>query len=197
MAFWTRLIVAAGLFAAPAAAQDGPQQTVEGAQEFLRLVSTQFGLITSVVDSGDYYSYHANLRFEPASVCVTNVSSEFKWRRLAEQSSPDAGNQANFESFRASTLHGVTLDAASRATWDTYFNSLILPPEINWASVSSIETVSARMYGQQFPDVKRVIFVHTKPVVAVVAPDAALAARIAYAMEFLRTACDKSAETGF
>ena len=67
---------------------------------------------------------------------------------------------------------------------------------IDWSSVSSVETVGAKAYGA-LDDTKRVIVIHAQPAISVVAPDVALATRIAYAMEFLRAACDVSAETGF
>jgi hypothetical protein len=46
MGSWKYVAAAAALLATPLAAQDAPQQTVEGAQEFLRLITTQFNMAT-------------------------------------------------------------------------------------------------------------------------------------------------------
>ena len=59
-----------------------------------------------------------------------------------------------------------------------------------------MDTASAKTYGAP-DDVKRVVVVHAQPAFILAAHDQALATRIAYAMEFLRAACDRSAETGF
>jgi len=196
------LAAAAALMAMPLAAQDTQQQTPEGAQEFLRRASMQFSLANSPIESGENFIVHTNIRFEPASICVSDISSEMKWRQGAEMSLPNAGSEENLERYRAFMMKGLTqngtvpLQPATQASWDAYFNGLRYPREVNWASVSSVETVGAKAYGAG-DDNKRVVVVHAKPAFAIVAPDAGLAARIAYAMEFLRAACDMSAETGF
>ena len=196
MRSWKYAAAAAVLAATPLAAQDAPQQTVEGAQEFLRLITTQFSMSNSALTSGESYFTYRNIRFEPESACTSTISSELTWRVSGEQSIPAAGNEQNFEGYKAVLLRGSQMDATALANWHKAFEGNRFRTSVDWSSVSSIETYSAKPYGAP-DDVKRVIIVHAQPAFALVAPDVALATRIAYAMEFLRAACDRSAETGF
>ena len=185
----------AALATSPLAAQDAPQQTVEGAQEFLRLISSQFSMANNAL-SGEYVFVHRNIRFEPESACVSTIGSELAWRYGADQSVPGLGNDENFARYKAVLLRGSTMDAAALANWHAQYEGMRYPTAIDWSSVSSVETVGAKPYGA-LDDTKRVTVIHAQPAISVVAPDVALATRIAYAMEFLRAACDVSAETGF
>lgn len=196
MKSWKCLALGAALVASPLTAQDAPQQTVEGAQEFLRLISTQFSMANSPLTSGDAYFAYRNIRFEPESACTSTISSELDWRISGEQSIPSAGNDQNFERYKAVILRGSQMDATTLANWHASFEPNRFRTSVDWSSVSSVQKMSAKTYGAT-DDVKRVILVNAQPAFVLFAPDEPLATRIAYAMEFLRAACDRSAETGF
>ena len=197
MRSWKYAAAAAALAAAPLAAQDATQQTVEGAQEFLRLISTQFSMANGAATSGDYQFAYRNIRFEPESACVSTLGSELIWRYNGNQSVAGLSNDENFERYKITASNNyANMDAAAIAKWNAAMEVSRFRTSVDWSSVSSVQTVSAKTYGAP-DDVKRAILINAQPAFVIFAPDAPLATRIAYAMEFLRAACDRSAETGF
>jgi hypothetical protein len=197
MGSWKYVAAAAALAATPLTAQDAPQQTVEGAQEFLRRISTQYSMANGALTSGDYYFAYKDIRFEAESACVSNIGSELIWRYTSNQSIPGLSNDENFERYKiAASNNYANMDAAAKAKWIASMEAARFRTSVDWASVSSVQKVSAKTYGAP-DDVKRAILVNAQPAFVLFAPDEALATRIAYAMEFLRAACDLSAETGF
>jgi hypothetical protein len=116
------------------------------------------------------------------------------WRASGEQSTTGLSNDENFDRYLAVVTRGWT--EAQASGWKKSMEAWRLRTSVDWSSVSSVQTMSAKTYGAA-DDVKRAILVNSQPAFLIFAPDAALATRIAYAMEFLRAACDRSAETGF
>lgn len=195
MRLWKTLALGAALVTGPLGAQEAPQQTVEGAQEFLRLISLQFSMANGALTSGETYFAYRNIRFAPESACSSSISSELDWRLNGEQAIPGAGNDANFERYKAVQTRGWP-DANVTANWHKQMEAWRLRTSVDWSTVSSVQKGSAKTYGAP-DDVKRAILVNAQPAFVLFAPDEPVATRIAYAMEFLRAACDRSAETGF
>ena len=187
----------AALATSPLAAQDAPQQTVEGAQEFLRRISTQYSMANGALTSGDYYFAYKDIRFEAESACVSSIGSELIWLYNGNQSVAGLSNDENFERYKiAASNNYANMDAAAKAKWNASMEAARFRTAVDWSSVSSVQKTSAKTYGAP-DDVKRAILVNSQPAFVLFAPDESLATRIAYAMEFLRAACDVSAETGF
>ena len=179
--------------AATSAAAAAPTQTVEKAQEFLRLISQQFELVSHLLAPDNYYR-SINIRFEPSGPCTTKVTRKFEWRLGGAQSSPELDAEANFEALVAQWNQAYpSQDAAAVEAYRKGFLPFLVPTEINWSSVSSVKRYKA--HHNETAD--RAVVIQTDRGIAVVPPDEATAARVAYAMEFLRSACDISASTGF
>lgn len=165
-------------------------QTVEKAQEFLRLISEQFKFSSSVITSPEIYYLSTNIRFEPAGPCLTRITRDFEWRLSGSQSSPLMDARSNFDQFVAEWARTYN---ESVSTTRKRFEVVLSPEEINWSSVSSVHVSKA----QQGEVGDRFISVVSQNGLYLVSPDAPTAARVKYAMEFLRSACDLSASTGF
>ncbi|TAD75097.1 MAG: hypothetical protein EAY70_11005 [Sphingomonadales bacterium] len=204
---WFLLVAAAALTTAmPGYAQEsgaattpttssGPAQTVEGAQEFLRLITLQFPFVSSDIAKADFYARSINIRFEPVGPCDSLITRDFEWRIGDSQSSPGLGAEANLDGYIAAWLRNYSVtDVTTAADYRKTLSTALMPAAVNWSSVSSIKTFKANSN----ETTERAVVVTAQPAsVVLVTPDAATAARVAYAMEFLRSACDLSASTGF
>lgn len=181
--------------APPTAAEpaQGPTQTVEGAQEFLRLITSQFSFVSAEIADANNYRRSTDIRLEPTGPCTSRASHRYEWRQGSSQSDPNMGPTASFAAMLADVTRTYSLDAATAETYRKAYISSLLPAEINWSSVSSVKTYKSA----QHEPTERAVFVQAQPGFFLIAPDAPSAARVAYAMEFLRSACDQSASTGF
>lgn len=177
---------------APAPAASGPQQTVEGAQEFLRLITQQFAFASADISNNTFFYRSTGIRFEPAGPCVSRISRNFEWRINDGQSSPDLDPEGNLAALLAHWTRTYPGDT-NLATNHKNLSTTLVPAEVNWSSVSSVKTFKSA----QTDTGDRGVLVNTQPAFSLIAPDVPTAARVAYAMEFLRSACDVSASTGF
>ncbi|MFA9200811.1 MAG: hypothetical protein ACEQR8_06425 [Cypionkella sp.] len=183
---------------APAAAPTGPTQTAEGAQEFLRLITQQFKFVSGEIIDSRTFARSTDIRLEPAGPCKTNSTRNYEWSigltdGTAERSTPGIDAGGSFENYIAVRSRLYNMDASNSAIDRKNQAPTLIPAEIDWSSVSSVKTYKAT----QHETTERGIYVAAQPGFWLVAPDEPTAKRVAYAMEFLRSACDVSASTGF
>lgn len=204
---WFLVVAAAALATAiPSHAQEGgastaatpgtgPGQTVEGAHEFLRLITQQFPFVSADISNAEFYYRSTNIRFDSAGPCDSLITRDFEWRIPGGQSSLGLGPEANLDGLLAEWDRNYpTTDVAAATANRKNLSTALIPAEVNWSSVSSVKTYKTGLNNET---TERVVLVTAQPAFTLTAPDAATAARIAYAMEFLRSACDLSASTGF
>lgn len=204
---WLLLVAAAALTTAiPGHAQEsggstteapstGPSQTIEGAHEFLRLITQQFPFVSADIANAEFYYRSTNIRFESVGPCDSRITRDFEWRIPGGQSSLGLGPEANLDGLLAEWNRNYpTTDVAAAETNRKAISGALIPADVNWSSVSSIKTYKTGLNNET---TERVVLVTAQPAFTLTAPDAATAARVAYAMEFLRSACDLSASTGF
>jgi hypothetical protein len=184
------------LLGTPAIAEDTPQQTVEGAHEFMRRVTLQFNFSSQQPQQPTFFNYYDKMRIEPSSRCTSAISRDLVWRIGTVTSDSNQSEDASIDRYLSTYLNTYQISNGVEFSNSTksYHRST---RAVDWSSVSAVEIVSAKAYGA-LDEQKRVVVVRSQPqAISLMAADVTLAKRLAYAMEFLRAACDISAETGF
>lgn len=176
-----RAAFALALFlAAPAQAQDAPQQTVEGAQRFLAILAEQRQLV--IIASGDAGAT-AMANYWAESAEGEDCRTRFATRPRAYQWAGKARFQSDQPGFREDDFARIIARY-----------SLPVPPfAVDWSRISGV---------QLFPigpgnELQGVRIAQGDHALELYVPDSALAQRVVYAAEFLKAACDRTAETGF
>lgn len=182
------VLAAAALLSGPAArGQDAPQQTVEGAHRFLALFSDQQLIkLNPVRGVWPRFGVEYKASFTKKSDCETTVGGALRAYYTPNQGWVMVGTpqfeQRRFESL--GTRNGVPLP--------------YLPVTIDWSRVSSVSIVDSIIDDGTSPFPGMVVSLQTPTWQArFTMPDAPSAQRLEYAMEFLKAACDQTAETGF
>lgn len=173
------------LVAAPLGAQDEPQQTVEGAQRFLSVLAANKQLIFEA----HYYAWPTvGLEYRLDGAIAGDCKTQFTGQPAAFSRRSSVGtwtsagaagwNPATFETVRANN------------------NLSRLPITVDWSRVTSVSVV-ARVASTDDGSRGNVLINWAGGFLTLNASDNALAKRIEYAANFLKAACDKTAETGF
>jgi hypothetical protein len=179
-----------GITAVPASAQD-IQQTPEGAQRFLSTVIKQYEIVA--VTTYNKPKAHLAYRLTNAhsmGVCVTKFDTG--WRIYADY----LDRQDPIE--RESGQQGW-----SEAQYQRYIRlaGTQEPPfTIDWSRVNLLKIVTTTAPNKNISSDgrnRRVAILEGTNVLVLILPDEDLAKRVQYAMQFLKEACDKTAETGF
>jgi hypothetical protein len=185
MSRWTWVAALCALVAAPIGAQDEPQQTVEGAQRFLSVVASN----QQPHFMAHYYIWPTaglEYRIDGASGegCATQFTGQpFGFSRRSYNgfwvAAGAAGwNPATFETVRAN--NGLQR----------------LPLTVDWSRVNSVSLV-ALVASTDDGSRHNVLIRWPGGFITLNFADNALAKRVEYAANFLKAACDKTAETGF
>ena len=182
-----------------APAQPQPQQTPQNAQLFLSTVAKQYAVTVYPGIYNESNSLDINYRWLDAvaeGTCVTRFEAgigSFVGRDNAGAFS--SGPTATFEKGGQENLPRL---AEALKFWSIKG----FPYVVNWSkAVSAKQTnrikVEAMTSSGNLPAKQAVILTTSDATFAFYFPSEELATRVAYAMEFLRMSCDKTAQTGF
>lgn len=194
-----RMLLTAAVFAvlpAPVLAQEAPKQTVEGAHRFLRTVAEQHGMEFELFFP-EHAAYANRARYVRKSFLNDATDAgyvDFPPIKMKEMSGAKCDSTLQGKdlpvSSRESELQGAVLRLRDYPTAKQFYNvKLDTPPTtltVNWSRVPGIERNDKASTQITLVKVGRVTV-----------PTVELAARVQYAMEFLRNACDPTAATGF
>jgi hypothetical protein len=163
--------------ATPALGQSEPQQTVEGAQRFLSILAEEHQLV--IVAGGQIPMANYWVDRVEGSGCTTAFTVSPRAYMRAGQPRREAG-QPGFKPGEFAKL--------------IQQNGLPAPPfVIDWSRITDTGTSKLPATGlDQFLTVLQVDRPLTLHLI-----DAAMTPRVMKAVEFLQTACDRTAETGF
>jgi len=172
--------------AAPAAAQETPEQTVEGAQQFLAALAGRGQL----VHNAHYFAYPAvALVYRVTSLepdqCRMKISGH-PYAYVAQPNNNDPWVKSGDKNWSSSRFENL------RVRHDLP----PLPAEVDWSRVTKILlTMGAEK--SESGSYQTVLIQWSGGFLTLDTPDLNLARRIEYAANFLKEACDPTAATGF
>ena len=173
------------VMAAPLGAQDQPQQTVEGAQRFLSVVASQ----QRPRFMAHYYVWPtAGVEYKIDGAIAGNCTTQFTGQPFgySRRSSVGTWVMAGGAGWSPETFEQVRANN----------NMPRMPVTVDWGRVTTIAlggTVASSTDGSG----QNVVINWSGGFFTIYTEDTALAKRIEYAANFLKAACDKTAETGF
>lgn len=173
------------VLAAPLSAQDEPQQTVEGAQRFLSVVAQN----QRPRFMAHYYAWPtAGLEYSITSAAAGDCTTQFSGQPFgySRRSSVGSWTMVGNAGWSADTFEVVRAN-----------NGLPrMPVTVDWSRVTSI-ALGAVVASTDDGSRHNVIINWSGGFFTIWTDDDALAKRVEYAANFLKAACDKTAETGF
>lgn len=193
-------LLALAMLLSPAAAhaQDGVQ-TVESAQRFLsQIIAQQATRLDADVGNGwnrfvversfcRYYTYYQGAPWND-HLCGDNDKAPYEHRdySASEATSPSRCSTVLQATSAYRTFGSIEEKAGGRNFYMIWPKPLDPPFTIDWTKVAEVKQ------DESFVSVRGV-----RPAIRFKLASEALATRMAYAMEFIRTSCDATADTGF
>jgi hypothetical protein len=174
----------------------GVEQTPEGAERFLATVMKQYAVSGHPGLYNDYNSLDISYRMLDAvgeGPCLTRLEGAINQFTGNDGTGSFGSGAGNYEKGGQDNLARVPV---ALAKWSLKG----FPYVVDWSKVASVKQSDrhklAGNYGA-FPSKQAVQLTTSDAGFSFILPSEELATRVAYAMEFLRLNCDKTAETGF